>query len=95
MGTAADRARQMAEDDPLCTALAPYYAAHAAEEAAHPDWHLNDLEAAGVSRETVLETMPIRDLASMMGARYAWIHHFHPVMLLGSTAILKGNPSTM
>lgn len=95
MATAADRARQLANRDPLCAALAPYYAAHSEEETAHPDWHLNDLEAAGISRETVLDTLPLPDVASMMGAQYYWIHHFHPVMLLGSIAILEGNPPTM
>lgn len=95
MATAARRCEELAGEDELCAALAPYYARHAEEEAPHPDWHLNDLLAAGFAREDVVDAMPLPDVAAMMGSQYYWIHHYHPVMLLGSIAILEGNPPTM
>jgi hypothetical protein len=95
MATAAIRSEQLAGQDPLCAALAPYFREHAAEEAEHPDWHLNDLDAAGIARADVLGAMPLPDVAAMMGAQYYWTHHYHPVMLLGAIAVLEGNPPTM
>ncbi len=95
METASRRAAELADQDPLCARLAEYFQEHAEEEAPHPSWHLNDLEAAGFSREAVLDTMPLPDVAALLGAQYYWVHHFHPVMLLGSIAVLEGNPPTM
>jgi len=95
MEAGAIQARERAADDPLCAALADYYARHAEEEAPHPDWHLGDLVAAGFERADVADAMPLPDVAALMGAQYYWIHHFHPVMLLGAIAILEGNPPTM
>ena len=95
MATASEVAARRAAEDPLCAVLADYFAKHAKEEEEHPGWHLNDAEAAGISRAEILDTMPLPDVASMMGAQYYWIHHFHPVMLLGNIAVLEGNPPTM
>lgn len=95
LATAAKCADERAGTDPLCAALAPYYHKHAEEEAPHPDWHLNDLVAAGIPREAVTDAMPFPDVATLMGAQYYWIHHYHPVMLLGCVAVIEGNPPSM
>lgn len=89
---ARDRAAERAGDDPLCAALATYYGKHAFEERDHDLWTLEDLEAVGYPRDAVLDMLPLPDVAAMMGAQYYWLHHFHPVMLLGLIAVLEGSP---
>lgn len=87
-----DRAAERAADDPLSAALEAYYGKHAVEETDHDLWTLDDLEAVGYPRAAVLDIPPLPDVAAMMGAQYYWLHHYHPVMLLGCVAILEGSP---
>ncbi|MEM7613401.1 MAG: iron-containing redox enzyme family protein [Pseudomonadota bacterium] len=94
METAAVKARETAETDPLCKALAEYYEKHCYEEQDHDLWTLNDLEAAGFDPQAVLNATPLPDVAGMAGAQYYWIHHHHPVMLMGYIAVLEGSPPT-
>ena len=92
MRAAAVVARESAANDPLSAALADYYEHHCDEEKDHDLWTLNDLDAAGFDREAVLDRLPPPDVASMVGAQYYWLHHYHPVMLLGYIAVLEGSP---
>lgn len=78
--------------DPLCSALADYYGKHAVEERDHDLWTLEDLAAVGYPTKEVLAITPLPDVASLVGAQYYWLHHFHPVMLLGYIVVLEGSP---
>jgi hypothetical protein len=89
---AAERARELPADDPTGPPLAEYFARHAREESRHDEWLLDDLEVLGVSREEVLARLPSTRVASLVGAFYYWVHHVHPVALLGYLAVLEGNP---
>ena len=93
MVAARDEARS--RSDPLCADLATYLDGHIAEEQDHDDWLLNDLNAAGAERETVLARTPLPRVASMVGAQYYWIHHHHPVAVLGYIAVLESNPPSV
>ena len=92
METARDRCAELADTDLLAAQLHGYYAKHVTEEQDHDIWALDDLEAVGYDRAEVEAMLPLPDVASLMGAQYYWIHHFHPVMLLGCIAVLEGGP---
>lgn len=78
--------------DPVRAGLAAYLTQHIPEEMQHDDWLLDDLEALGADRATVLTRMPPPCVATLVGAQYYWIRHFHPVSLLGYIAVLEGTP---
>ncbi len=92
MAAALARARERAADDPAAAALAAYLAQHVDEERGHDDWLLDDLEELGVSRESVWSRMPSPTVAALVGAQYYWIHHHHPIAVLGYIAVLEGTP---
>jgi hypothetical protein len=77
--------------DPVATALAGYYARHIGEELHHDDWLLADLAAAGRDPTVWLADPPSATVATLVGAQYYWLHHYHPVCLLGYIAVLEGN----
>lgn len=76
----------------LMDALRTYFHAHAREERDHDRWLLEDLELVGVPRREVLSRKPLQGVAELVGSQYYWIHHFHPVCLLGYIAVLEGYP---
>jgi hypothetical protein len=80
------------DDDPVCARLAPYLAHHIPEELDHDEWLLGDLELLGRPRAQVLARPPSPTVASLVGAQYYWIQHFHPVALLGYIGLLEGYP---
>lgn len=90
--TAAREAEALAPEDPAAAQLAPYYRRHADEERHHDEWVLEDLQALGVSPEEVWKRLPSNWVASLIGTHYYWIHHVHPVALMGYLAVLEGNP---
>jgi hypothetical protein len=92
MEAARDRATSLAAKEPVCAALADYLGQHVNEERHHDDWLLDDLEELGISRDTVWSRMPSSTVASLVGAQYYWVHHHHPVAVLGYIAVLEGNP---
>lgn len=85
-------ARTSWPDDPVAIGLAEYLEHHIPEEMHHDDWLLDDLEALGHDRATVLQRTPSPTVATLVGAQYYWIFHFHPVALLGYIAVLEGTP---
>jgi hypothetical protein len=87
-----DRAAAEADGDPVSAAIAPYLEQHIPEELDHDDWLLDDLEALGRERASVLARTPSPTLAALVGAQYYWIFHYHPVALLGYIAVLEGYP---
>lgn len=94
MEAARDRAVELAREDEVCAALACYLVQHVPEERHHDDWLLDDLEMLGVSRASVWARQPSATVAALVGAQYYWIHHHHPVAVLGYIAVLEGTPPT-
>jgi hypothetical protein len=92
MQAARERSLERAASDPVCAGLAEYLAVHIDEERGHDAWALEDLEAAGVGRETVLASVPPAQAAALVGAQYYWIEHHHPVALLGYIFALEDGP---
>ncbi len=78
--------------DPVATSLAQYLETHIEEERHHDVWTLDDLEAIGYDRDEILQLTPLPAVAAFAGSQYYWIHHHHPVGLLGYIAILEGSP---
>jgi hypothetical protein len=87
--------QQSCETDPIGALLAEYFPKHIVDERDHENWLLDDLEAVGLDRRSVLQRVPNRTIASMVGAQYYWIFHAHPVALLGFFAVLEGHPPTV
>jgi Iron-containing redox enzyme len=92
MQAALDRITAGPSGDPVSAGLAEYLAHHIPEEMHHDDWLLEDLEVLGVARGEVMRWMPPASVATMVGAQYYWIRHFHPVAVLGYIAVLEGTP---
>jgi hypothetical protein len=90
--TAATRARELGDSDPVAAGAAEYFARHIEEERGHDDWVLDDLELMGVDREDVLSQVPSPTAARLVGAQYYWILHYHPVALFGYFAVKEGFP---
>jgi Iron-containing redox enzyme len=95
METALERAQAMAAEDPAAAGLAEYLDHHVDEELGHDEWLLEDLEALGEARADVLAEPPSAAVASLVGAPYYWILHYHPVAVLGYIALLEGYPPTI
>jgi hypothetical protein len=89
------RAVAEARDDPVSAALGPYLAHHIPEELDHDEWLLGDLELLGRERAELLRRPPSPTVASLVGAQYYWIHHYHPVALLGYVGLLEGYPPSI
>jgi hypothetical protein len=92
MRTARDRAAECASADAVCAALAPYLDEHIEEELHHDEWLLDDLETLGHDRDAVLARPPTATVASLVGAQYYWVLHYHPAAVLGYIALLEGYP---
>src|SRR3954447_4318083 len=90
METARDVARALG--DPVAVRLADYLAHHIPEELDHDEWLLGDLELIGHERAAVLRRPPSPTVASLVGAQYYWVEHYHPVALLGYIGLLEGYP---
>lgn len=95
MEAALARAQSTAHDDPVSARLARYLPEHILEEVDHDAWILEDLKWIGVDRGSVLERPPSHRVAALVGAQYYWIHHYHPVALLGYMAVLEGFPPSL
>jgi hypothetical protein len=92
METALGRADTLASSDPVAGGLVEYLRAHIPEERDHDVWILEDLEALGIERSTVLIRLPATTVASVVGAQYYWVLHYNPVALLGYIMLLEGYP---
>lgn len=76
------------QSDALAPILVPYFERHIAEETDHDRWLLEDLARLGAPPRSVA----INSVASMVGAQYYFIHHVHPVVLLGYIFALENFP---
>jgi hypothetical protein len=95
MRAASRSAAARASDDPLSKLLHEYLEIHIEEERHHDLWLLEDLESAGLTRSEVLGLTPSTSVAALAGSQYYWIHHHHPVALLGYIRLLEGNPPSV
>jgi len=78
--------------EPVLQRFADYLAHHIVEETGHDEWILNDAEAIGIPRRLILERIPKNSAKQMVGSQYYWIHHYHPVAMLGYIAVMEGTP---
>jgi hypothetical protein len=93
MAAARERARTL-PGDAVAGMVAGYCARHIEEERGHDDWLLEDLASLGVDPDVVRIRPPSPTVAALVGAQYYWIHHVHPVGLLGYVLLLEGWPPT-
>lgn len=84
--------RCAAGGDPVALPLREYLRGHIAEERGHDDWIAADLAASGEDPDRCIARIPPKEVASLVGAQYYWVEHYHPVTLLGYIAVLEGNP---
>lgn len=94
MQTALDRCRVLAPHDAVADAMVPYLEKHVPEEQGHDEWVRQDLDALGHDPDEPVRRMPKPAVARLVGAQYYWIHHYHPVCLLGHIAVMEGYPPT-
>jgi hypothetical protein len=78
--------------DPTSAILERYLQGHIAEEIGHDQWFLNDLEAVGWDRLTILTRPQSLSVAMMMGTQYYWILQYHPVAIVGFLIALECHP---
>jgi hypothetical protein len=94
MQTAREQALMLGAEDPVGPALATYLEGHIVEEMGHDEWFLQDLDLLGWDRSATLARPPSATVASMVGAQYYWVIHYHPVALLGFLTALESHPPT-
>lgn len=94
MEAALGKAQAAAGSDPVSATLATYLAKHIPEERGHDEWLMQDMEFLGQDRSTIMARPPLMAVASMIGAQYYWIFHYHPVALMGFLAPLETHPPT-
>ncbi|WP_165954215.1 iron-containing redox enzyme family protein [Seongchinamella unica] len=92
MEAASAKAAETAPRDPLAARLQAYMDAHIEEERHHDTWIMEDLESAGLDRDSLLAQTPDSQVAALVGAQYYWIYHHHPIALLGYIRLLEGKP---
>lgn len=79
-------------DDPVLQGFARYLRKHIPEEAGHHEWILDDGEALGLDRQSILQRMPRESATQLVGVQYYWIHHYNPIALAGYIAAMEGSP---
>lgn len=92
MEEGAQRARALADDDPVAPGVAAYLSRHADEERDHDTWLLEDLELMGVDRASALGRIPSPTIASLVGSQYYWTYYYHPLAQLGYISFMEGYP---
>jgi hypothetical protein len=75
--------------DAVAWGMRAYLTEQIEEEKEHADWLLEDLAVLHVARSEVLARIPPPTIAGLVGAQYYYIHHAHPVALLGYIAVLE------
>jgi hypothetical protein len=91
----AEAVRRAGAGDAVAAALVGYYQRHAVEELRHDEWLLADYQATGGDPAEIWADPPSAAVATMVGAIYYWIFHFHPVALLGYLAVTEGAPPNL
>lgn len=91
MSFAADRAASLTHD-PSAVIAAAYMRHHIEEEQDHAGWLLRDIATLGIDAQQVHTTPPLPSVISLLGERYFWIAHSHPVAVFGYLIVLEGSP---
>jgi pyrroloquinoline quinone (PQQ) biosynthesis protein C len=78
--------------DPALEGFARYLRHHIPEETGHVDWILDDGEAMGLARQSILDRVPKQSASELVGVQYYWIHHYNPIALAGYIATMEGSP---
>lgn len=89
MEAAMTRAMLQISEDPLAASLIKYLKRHIKEEIGHDGWLLEDLKAIGADPDEFLRLIPSPHVAELVGAQYYWLHHHHPVSILGHLAAIE------
>jgi len=92
MRAALGQARAREGDDGVMESLAVYLERHVQEELGHDGWLEEDLRATGTDPRVLEQMVPSPRIATLVGAQYYWLHHHHPVALLGHIAAIESYP---
>ncbi|HLT39987.1 MAG TPA: hypothetical protein VK034_27090 [Enhygromyxa sp.] len=92
MQAACERARERAEHDPLAEPIVDFLINHIEELLGRDALLLEDLAATGADPELPLQAIPSPKVASLVGAHYYWVHHHHPIAVLGYVAAIETYP---
>lgn len=92
MQAALDRAESQARHDKLAAALAEFLPNHIEHSIGRDTRLLDDLAATGADPTIPLQAIPSPRIASLVGAHYYWVHHHHPIALLGYIAAIESYP---
>jgi hypothetical protein len=89
---AAQQAARALDGDRVAEGVDRYLTTHISDELGHDVWLLDDMEALGMAPRSALSRPPSPTVASLVGSQYYWMHHYHPVALLGYVSLLEGYP---
>lgn len=81
-----------ASTEPVAAGIVDWLREHAVEERHHDEWLLEDYAAIGGDPAELVAYPGSPTIAAMVGSVYYWVHHAHPVAMLGYCAVLEGNP---
>lgn len=89
---AREQALALGQRDELAAAFAEFLIDHTEAVAGRDTRLLADLAATGADPEIPLQAIPSPRIASLVGAQYYWVHHHHPIALLGYIVALESYP---
>jgi hypothetical protein len=92
MQAARERACVRAEYDPIAAGLPDWLDMHISDASGRDARLLEDLAATGADPSIPLQAIPSPRVASLVGAHYYWVHHHHPIALLGYVAAIETYP---
>lgn len=74
------------------TRIQSYLAHHMAEEVAHEQWALEDLERLGFDRGDVKRSLPLPETISMIGSQLYIVDYVDPIALMGYILVMESMP---
>lgn len=89
MESALERARACSSRDKVAAGIIYYLERHMKEESGHDVWLLEDLEATGADPTEPLRQIPSSQVATLVGAQYYWLRHYHPISLFGHIMVME------
>jgi hypothetical protein len=92
LDAASERARALVDLDDCAAGLDAICRAAAVGRTGLAERILDDLAATGADRRIPLAAIPSPSVASLVGAQYYWVHHHHPIAVLGYLAALDIHP---